>query len=185
MTEFRTRVAGWEEPCHPGSTMHEHACPTLPHFLPRCNPTVTARPTRLLSWPLWRAQADTAWGSAVSRDRGRVVGACTISCSSPIWARACKIGAIPSGRCAQVPARGGTRRGHWIGLSIECRYSGYSIEKSGDGGQLENEPGAAFARRRGESPTVVTRDRRGDRQPATTGTSSAAGPPRQVRDRRR
>src|SRR4051794_18692465 len=111
MTEFRTRVAGWEEPCHPGSTMHEHACPTLPHFLPRCNLTVTARPTQLFFWPPCWAHADTAWGSAVLRDRGRVVGDCTISCSSLIWARACKIGAIPSGRCAQVPAPGAVDEG--------------------------------------------------------------------------
>ena len=31
--EFRTRVAGWEEPCHPGSAMHDHArVPLYPTF---------------------------------------------------------------------------------------------------------------------------------------------------------
>src|ERR1700744_3554036 len=136
MTEFRTRVAGWEEPCHPGSKVHDHACPTLPHFLPRCNPTVTPRPTRLLSWPVRWADADPAWGSGVSRDHGRAGRGCTISCSSLNWARACKIGAIPSGRCAQVPA---IRRPHVTGFRHRSFVPRYAVLRtfvgadSGDG----------------------------------------------------
>jgi hypothetical protein len=38
-----TRVKGWEEPRHPGLTLH--ASPTVTHFLPLCNPSPTLRPT--------------------------------------------------------------------------------------------------------------------------------------------
>ena len=45
MSEIRTRVAGWEEPRHPGSAMHDHArvplYPTSSHNatkIPRCLP---------------------------------------------------------------------------------------------------------------------------------------------------
>jgi hypothetical protein len=44
--EVRTRVAGWEEPCHPGLT--SHAFPTLTHRLPQCNPICTFSPTQPL-----------------------------------------------------------------------------------------------------------------------------------------
>ena len=183
MTEFRTRVAGWEEPCHPGSKVHEHACPTLPHFFPLCNPTVIGRPTKVLVWPLRRVQADSAWRSGVSRDCGRLVGDCTIPCSSLNWARACKIGAIPSERCARVPA---IRQPQVAGFRHRSFVPLYAVLRtvvgadSGDGGELEHEPCAPIARRRGEPAAVVARNRRGDRQPATTRAPATARATRQL-----
>ena len=41
--EDRTRVAGWEEPCHPGSM--NRCGTTLTHSLPQCNPNCIRSPT--------------------------------------------------------------------------------------------------------------------------------------------
>jgi hypothetical protein len=192
MTEFRTRVAGWEEPCHPGSKAHDHASPTLPHSLPLCNPTVISRPTRVPFWPRGWEDSDAAWGSGVSGDAGWRAGRCTDSCSALNWARACKNGAFPSEGCARVPAgpepspvgRSGARDPP-NNLIIDCSSAEYSMTKSGHGGQLEHQPRAAFGRHGGQAATVVAGDRRRDRQPAPVLTAAAPRPARELSHRRR
>jgi hypothetical protein len=87
-SEIRTRVAGWEEPCHPGSAMHDHAhaplYPTLSH-------NATHIPFSLpLDPPGGSIRADRPPARA-NRDEGRCRRPCKPRCRSCGWASRCRI----------------------------------------------------------------------------------------------
>ena len=107
-SEFRTRVAGWEGPCHPGSAVHDHACaPLYPTFSHNATQIPRSLPHAPSSAPIRPDRPSPLGNGGASRHQR----SCTPRCSAGEWAGACTFGSMPSGACArlarEVVAQGG------------------------------------------------------------------------------
>ena len=174
LAEVRTRVAGWEEPCHPGSCMRRHCNPLSPTMQPISH--LSSHIDRRTS-PRWPENPVATGRFGRLRALARAGRACKRRCSRRGLARTCRIAAVPS---AAVPMLSRESRCWWPGRAERGRVvrplAGASLQPAqresgsrpmGRGRrrsasarrrQLEHEPGAA-------APTAPRRaGRRGRRR---------------------
>jgi len=150
--------------------MHDHACPTLPHFFPQCNPIPTLSPTRPTRSPPIRPIARPQWETSPRRGAGAGARALAgrrngrlVAGSGPAPSGACATlvrgvvalgpGVLLLGRVGGAGGRGGPcrRAGATRGRGGVCRRAGGA---GGRGGVCRRVGGARGGTPRGTGPIL-------------------------------